>query len=146
MAVSEFYRGGFNWRNLKGNPLTVEWDGTNEQDICDWINDTITNHPLVVNNPITFANRPLWTASVNGSTVTFTGWKGNIPMPSYQTVSVQVALNGWLSAWVPFVGQSSEGPGPVAVVGQAGMWQTQDPDGRPENVEDVFAPGTTFPW
>lgn len=135
MPVEPFYRGGFA-HPLVGNPLTLEWDGTNEQDICDYINDAITSflveHPFPLLDPWT-----AWTVTVASGIATFTGWRGH-PFDSYTTVTAQVPGGGWLAMW-----EMSKG---CVAVANAGMWKTTDPYGRPDDVSEVFAPGTVLPW
>lgn len=133
MPVAVFYRGGF-WNKMVGDPRTVEWDGTNETDICTWINDTITDFLNSVALPVE-ADSPWvpWTASVSGGVATFTGWRGH-PFDPNVTASVQMTAAGeWLSAWVI-------GAGPLRVEGSAGMWKTSDPYSRPEQLEDLLKP------
>lgn len=133
MPIDVFFRGGFRRDNIKGAPRTVEWDGTNENDICDWINQSVTEWPPSAG----VEGWVQWTVSVADGIATFSGWRGH-PFDPNSVMSIQVPESGWVSEWV-----FPEGP---ASVKSAGMWKTTDQYGRPDDVAKVFAPGTVLPW
>jgi hypothetical protein len=95
------------------NGELVEWDGTNEADICDWLNDR-----AVFGTPST----PPWSiTSVTGSVVVFTN--------ADDARVVTMPIGFWLNA----------AGGYATVNDPAGRWKTSDPYGRPEDLNDMLA-------
>ena len=109
-----FHVGYFNQREL------AEWDGSNQQDICDWINTKFNS-----------ASRPAWTVvSVVGSTLTLNGWNGGF---GNTTANLVVPLNGWVGVIPGFLT-------PPELVPDKDLYWASDVHGRPAAAADVEAP------
>lgn len=128
MALSIFAAGSFaTW-----SPL-VEWDGTNETEIRDWIRG------LDPNNPDGETDR--WAvADLTAAQVVFTR-PATHPDGHGHTLTVTVPLHGWVAAKVP--GNASLPGGrpwlQVLPVDKVGKWATADPYGRPPGLNDLLA-------
>lgn len=119
MAVNPFSAGNFaSWSSL------VEWDGTNETDIRDWIRGLDPHNP-------TLESAQWQVSSLTPTQVVFTRPSTH---PDGGPVTVTIPLGGWLSARVPgngtFLGVQS--------VDKAGKWVTSDPYGRPANLNNLL--------
>lgn len=123
MAVTPFSAGNFSgW-----SPL-VEWDGTNEVDIRDWVRG------LDPHDPPGEADR--WSVgSVGAGQVVFTRPGTHPDSTGGHATSVTVPLNWWLNAKVVTSGSPFLG---VQAVSPAGRWRTTDPYGRPTNLNDLL--------
>jgi hypothetical protein len=106
MSNATFYSRGFAWQG----PL-MEWDGTNHEEILDWLNEassvSVWFIDEVTTSQLTFAFSPT----------------------SYR---VTFQLNDWIQ-------QTTQGPARTAAP-KAGRWIAQDPDGRAPSIDNLVVP------
>jgi len=112
--------GSFNYREA------MRWDGTNGQDLCDWLN----THLPPPGGPT--GTKPPWEVTDAGPPLVIEGWNGS-PLGTSTTI-VTIGLNS-LVGWGPNLA-----PGPIpTVLSDAQYWEAGNVFGRPVSAGDVEA-------
>lgn len=110
MAAEEFYSG----QPVGGSGPWVEWDGSNEGDVVEWLN----------------TSRPEW----NNGTFTYAIEDDQLVLTSDRLgAQPPVAAHAWIQL-------TMYGLYTIAPEQQGPMWKTNDPLGRPTEIEYLLAP------
>jgi hypothetical protein len=110
VAAEEFYSG----QPVGGSGPWVEWDGSNEGDVVEWLN----------------TSRPEW----NNGTFTYAIEDDQLVLTSDRLgAQPPVAAHAWIQL-------TMYGLYTIAPEQQGPMWKTNDPLGRPTEIEYLLAP------
>jgi hypothetical protein len=117
MVAQEFYTG----RPASGIGPWVTWDGDNEDDVVEWLN----------NHQVEWAAE-VWTHYVADDRLVIVGDRSGEQPP--------IDVGTWVKIRYPEGGPNRLDTVSLAEQQEAGMWSTQDPLGRPPSVDYLIAP------
>jgi hypothetical protein len=117
----------------------VEWDGTNHEEIAAW---AASVEPWETNPDYQWH-----VGAVSSTSVTFVREVDPAVIPAGWEHRYEVTVP--LGHWVSVTSEPSPDSHPrvrwMGSVAPDGLWRTSDPEGRPERLEDLLAPGSGGP-